>query len=110
MVIKTAIKPGRPKLPSKRPLGSALDFGRYVAKSMGYYQEYNLQRYDPQVYFDKYAYKPQKRVSGYLGKKIHKSKTTSGNNKFGKARSRFQLRADFNKSYQKCGKSSYCSQ
>ncbi len=41
---------------------------------MGWYDEYNLKQYDPGYYFDKYSYKPQKRVSGYLGKAFHAKK------------------------------------
>ncbi len=74
MVIKTVVKPKGVKLPSKRPFGSIVDFGREVLKTYGFYQEYNLQRYDPQVYVDKYTYKPHKRLTGYAGKILHKKK------------------------------------
>ncbi len=41
---------------------------------MGYYDKYNLEKYDPGFYYDRYSYKPQKRVAGYLGQKFHEKK------------------------------------
>ncbi len=87
LVIKTAVKPSRPKLPSKRPLGAFYDIARQGLEISGLYSKYNLQQYDPQVYVDKYTYKPHKRVAGYLGKKLW-SKTKTSYNKLRKTRRR----------------------
>ncbi len=108
MVIKTATKSKRPSLPSKRPFGSVVDIGRQVLKSYGYYQKFNLQRYDPQVYVDKYTYKPRKRVAGYLGKAIQ-SKTSTSYNKFGKAYRGRKSNIVYDKRCHFTGKGSNCS-
>ncbi len=72
MVIKTAVKPKGPKLPSKRPFGSIYDIAKEFAKTYGYYED--IKQYDPGYYIDKYTYKPRKRVAGYLGQKLHEKK------------------------------------
>ncbi len=75
MVIKTAVVPRGPKLPSKRPGSAIIDLTREALKVSGYYNEYQLWRYDPdylyQKHVGKYTYKPRKRVAGYLGKALH---------------------------------------
>ncbi len=67
MVIKTAVKPKGPNLPSKRPLGTVYEAGKYVLKTLGYYEEFK--QYDPGYYYEqyiqKYTYKPRKRLTGY---------------------------------------------
>ncbi len=77
MVIKTAYKPKGASLPSKRPFSSVYYAGRKALQYYGYYDKYNLRRYDPEVYFEKYRYKPLKRTAGYLGRAIHARKTRS---------------------------------
>ncbi len=69
LVIKTAVKPKGPKLPSKKPFGAFYDTAKEVLKTYGYYED--IKQYDPGYYFDKYTYKPQKRIAGYLGQKIY---------------------------------------
>ncbi len=76
MVIKTAYKPKGPSLPSRRPFSSVYYAGRKALQYYGYYDKYNLQRYDPEVYIEKYRYKPLKRTAGYLGRALH-AKTIS---------------------------------
>ncbi len=87
LVIKTVVKPRGPTLPSKRPGQLIYETIKYGLKTMGWYDEYDLQRFDPGYYVEKYTYKPQKRVSGYLGKAIH-SQNANANSKFRKAYSR----------------------
>ncbi len=72
MVIKTAVKPGKAKLPSKRPFGSAYNIAKQGLKYFGYYKD--IQQYDPGYYFEKYSYKPYKRVTGYAGQILHAKK------------------------------------
>ncbi len=67
LVIKTASRQKRPALPGKKPLGSIYNLAREGLKYYGYYDKYNLRQYDPEVYIDKYTYKPQKRIIGYAG-------------------------------------------
>ncbi len=75
LVIKTAVKPRGPNLPSKRPLGSIYEFAKFTAKQFGIYQE--IKQYDPGYYIEKYTYKPRKRIAGYLGQKLHEKKQKS---------------------------------
>ncbi len=108
MVIKTAVKQSRPKLPSKKPFGAIYDIARQGLEISGLYSKYNLQQYDPQVYVDKYTYKPHKRVAGYLGKKLW-SKTKTSNNKFRKTRRRRYTSVVCNNDGFLNSKSSHCS-
>ncbi len=75
MVIVTAHKPKGPNLPSKRPFSSVYEAAKYGLKTSGYYQQYDLERYDPDVLYKKhvgkYTYKPRKRLAGYVGQKIY---------------------------------------
>ncbi len=79
LVIVTAHKPKGPNLPSKRPFGTVYEAAKYGLKASGYYKQYNLERYDPDVLYKKhvgkYTYKPRKRVAGYVGQKIHEKKS-----------------------------------
>ncbi len=79
LVIKTAFKPKGPNLPSKRPFGTVYQVVKKGLQYSGYYDRYNLRRYDPDYLYEKYAkkytYKPRKRVAGYLGQKLHEKKT-----------------------------------
>jgi len=109
MVIKTGTRQKRPGLPSKRPFGSVYHIVREGLKTHGFYQEYNLQQYDPQVYVDKYTYKPHKRIAGYAGKTLHESKTPAGYSKFGKTYSRRRSQYYNDKRCKTFGKGSYCS-
>ncbi len=72
LVIKTAVKPSGPSLPSKRPFGTFYKIAKETLDYYGYYQQ--IKQYDPGYYFDKYKYKPRKRVAGYLGQKLHEKK------------------------------------
>ncbi len=78
MVIVTAHKPKGPNLPSKRPLGAFYEAAKYGLKASKLYAKYDLQRYDPDVLYEKhvgkYTYKPRKRLAGYVGQKIHEKK------------------------------------
>ncbi len=69
LVIKTAIKPRGPSLPSKRPGQLIYETIKTGLKISGYYDEYELFRYDPDVLYERYAkkytYKPRKRLTGY---------------------------------------------
>ena len=75
LVIKTAYKPRGPSLPSRRPFSTLYQAGKAGLKYYGYYDKYQLQRYDPDYLYEKhvkrYTYKPRKRVAGYLGQYIH---------------------------------------
>ncbi len=70
MVIKTAVKPKGPSLPSKKPGQLIYNLAKEGLKVSGLYDEYNLQRYDPDVLYEKhiskYLYKPRKRLTGYV--------------------------------------------
>ncbi len=90
LVIKTAIRPKGPSLPSRRPFASVYELAKYGLKSFGYYQE--IQKYDPGYYVQKYTYKPRKRLAGYLGQTVH-SKKNASNYKFGKTYSRQRSRS-----------------
>ena len=74
MVIKAATRQKRPKISGKKPFGTIYKLAREGLKYYGYYDKYNLRQYDPQVYVDKYTYKPHKRLVGYAGlsKRIRK--------------------------------------
>ncbi len=93
MVIKTAVKPKGPKLPSKRPLGSLYQLGKLGLQSLGYYED--IKQYDPGYHLerfrDKYSYKPRKRLAGYLGQAIHAKKK-----KFSSAHSKFYYQQAYN--------------
>ncbi len=113
MVIKTAVKPRGPSLPSKRPFGHIYQFIKTGLQQTGYYDKYDLRRFDPdylhQKYVGKYTYKPRKRVAGYLGKALWQKKNLPYG-KYGKTR--LVVNLQFNK-YQQCSgysKGSYCSQ
>ncbi len=90
LVIKTVSGQYGPKLPSKRPFGSVYELAKQGLKSYGYYEDFK--QYDPGYYFDKYSYKPQKRLAGYLGQKLWSQKKILRNasgNKLNQERSRF---------------------
>jgi len=91
MVIKTAIKPKGPSLPSKRPFGTLYEVAKLGLKSLGYYDQ--IKQYDPGYYLEKYrkrySYKPRKRVTGIaLQTRGFLKKAPYGYNKLGKTRSR----------------------
>ncbi len=69
MVIVTAHKPKGPNLPSKRPFGTAYQVAKRGLQLSGYYDKYDLRRFDPgyyqEKYIKKYTYKPRKRLTGY---------------------------------------------
>ena len=90
LVIKTAVKPGRPKLPSKRPFGAIYDVAKEFAKEYGYYESFK--QYDPGYYIDKYTYKPHKRVAGYLGQVLHKRIRSPTRSSFSKYSQQYQER------------------
>ncbi len=88
LVIKTVVKPRRPSLPSKRPFSNLYQIGKQAVKFSGYYEKYNLRRYDPDVLYEKhvkrYSYKPRKRLTGYAlrTKGFLRKKTYGSNSKF----------------------------
>ncbi len=94
LVIKTAVKPRGPGLPSRRPFGSVYQAGKAGLQLSGYYDKYQLWRYDPdylyQKHVRKYTYKPRKRVAGYLGQAFH-------------AKKRIQTRYQVYKKFSNCG-------
>jgi len=82
--LKTATRQKRVSIPGKKPFGTIYNLARRGIKYSGYYDKYNLRQYDPQVYVDKYTYKPRKRIAGYLGQKLHgkKKKFRSSRNSY----------------------------
>ncbi len=98
LVIKTAFKPRGPNLPSRRPFGSIYQAGKKFVKYSGYYDKYELWRYDPDYLYEKYAkkytYKPRKRLTGYVFQTkgfLQKKKTFKAwyDSRFGQERSNF---------------------
>ncbi len=91
MVIITGAKQKRPGLPSKRPFGTFYESIKYGLKTQGYYDKYDLKRYDPGYYHEKYVskyyYKPRKRLAGYLGQELY---GTRKKKKLGVYKYRFQ--------------------
>ncbi len=92
MVIKTAVKPKRASLPSRRPFASVYELVKLGLKSQGYYQQ--IQKYDPGYYTEKYqkrySYKPRKRITGYaLQTRGFFKKAPFSYNKFRKTHRRF---------------------
>ncbi len=89
-MIVTQSKQRTPSLPSKKPFGIIYEGIKQGLKTAGLYQEYGLERFDPEVlhqkYIGKYYYKPRKRVAGYAGQKLWSKK---------------KLHATRNKQYQK---------
>ena len=71
-MIVTSIPTNRPSLPSKRPFGTIYNIGKQYLKVSGIYDKYNLRQYDPGYYFEKYSYKPRKRIAGKLGQELQK--------------------------------------
>ncbi len=69
LVIKTAFKPRGPNLPSKRPFGTIYQVAKAGLQLSGYYDKYDLRRFDPDYLYKKhverYTYKPGKRAIGY---------------------------------------------
>ncbi len=63
LVIKTAVKQRRPGLPSKRPFGTLYKIAKESLQYLGYYED--IKQYDPGYYFERYSYKPRKRLTGY---------------------------------------------
>ncbi len=105
MVIKTATNQKRPSLPSKRPFGTLYQIAKTGLQYTGYYDEYNLQRYDPEYLYEKhvgkYAYKPRKRITGALQKT--KGFLHATGNKFNKKSSYNKRWCNFNnKQYSYC--------
>ncbi len=76
-------------------IGVAYEGFKTASKSLGFYRD--IEPYLPDTYIDKYRYKPQKRISGYIGKKIHKSKTKTRHHKFRKTCSEFHRWNNFDK-------------
>ncbi len=87
--------------------GSIYTIGKRFAEYAGYAKD--IQPYLPETYIDKYTYKPQKRLSGYVGQKIHKPKTKTSYSKFGKTRSRFFGYNSNSHCSQTGSKSGYCT-
>ncbi len=115
LVIKTAVKPRGPGLPSKRPFGHVYQAIKTGVQLSGYYDKYDLRRYDPDYLYEKYVkrytYKPRKRVTGYaLSTKGFLKKTPTGHNKLGKTYSRPNSGTDWNYCNYHSSKSGYCSQ
>ncbi len=113
MVIKTAVKPKGPSLPSKRPLGTLYEVAKLGLKSLGYYNE--IKQYDPgfwvQKYRDRYSYKPRKRLTAYaLQTRGFLKKAPFANRRFRKTRGRLYNSPGFDKCSKNTGKGSYCSQ
>ncbi len=76
-MIVTSQSTKRPTLPtSKRPGALIYETGKFIAQKYGFYKD--IQQYDPGYYFDKYSYKPRKRIAGYLGQKLHEKKKKFG--------------------------------
>ncbi len=88
-------------------VGSAYTIGKRLAGYAGYAKD--IQPYLPETYIDKYIYKPRKRIAGYLGKTIHKSKTKTSYNKFRKTRRGFFGGPDNYNRQVACSKGSYCT-
>ncbi len=95
MVIKTVHKPKGPNLPSKKPFGTVYQAVKSGLQFYGYYDQ--IKQYDPGYYVEKYTYKPQKRLSGYLGQTIHKKKNAS----YGKYRKTYSEFCRFSKFYKR---------
>ncbi len=53
-------------------VSGAYEIGKTVAKGYGYYKD--IEPYLPDRYIEKYTYKPGKRITGYLGQKLHEKK------------------------------------
>ncbi len=87
--------------------GYAYEGLKYTSKAFGFYQD--IQPYLPETYLDRYRYKPRKRVAGYLGQAVYKSKDATSYNKLGKARGRRYSSSYSNKCGKNTGKSGYCS-
>ncbi len=56
--------------PKGAVFGTAYTGFKNLAKAYGFYKD--IKPYFPETYIDRYRYKPRKRISGYLGKAIHK--------------------------------------
>ncbi len=116
LVIKTAVKPGRPGLPSRRPFGSVFKTVKAGLQYSGYYDKYDLRRFDPdylyQKYVGKYSYKPRKRIAGELGRALWSKKKklrSSSRGKFYQKREEFHKRSYLDHHYSRHSKSSYFS-
>ncbi len=80
---------------------------KMFSKTLGFYQD--IKPYLPETYLDKYRYKPHKRVAGYIGKAVYKSKNATSYNKFRKTRGCHQPAGSDNKYGIHSSKSSHCS-
>ncbi len=56
-------------------LGYAYEGLKYASRTYGFYKD--IKPYLPETYLDRYRYKPRKRVAGYLGQTIYKTKNGS---------------------------------
>ncbi len=114
MIIAGKSQSQKPKIspigtrPSKAGyLSGAYEVGKIGLRTYGYYSD--IEPYLPDKYVDKYTYKPNKRIAGYLGQTFHSKKNTS-NYKFGKTRSQRYSSGNYNEFCSAFGKGSYCSQ
>ncbi len=87
--------------------GYAYEGLKVTSKALGFYQD--IKPYLPETYLDKYRYKPGKRVAGYIGQKLHKSKVKTSNYKFRKTCSGRVLHSGHYSSTKNISQSSYCS-
>ncbi len=81
---------------------------KHVARVYGFYKD--IQPYLPETTIDRYRYKVHKRTSGYVGQKIHKSKTSTGYNQLRETRGKRIGFSNFNQCRQTSSKSGYCYQ
>ena len=72
LVIVTATRRTKVSLPSKRPFSSVYELAKQASKTLGYYED--IKQYDPGYYFERYSYKPRKRLAGYAGQILHGKK------------------------------------
>ncbi len=69
-MIVTAWDTKRPTSPKPgKPFGLAYELTKGTLDFYGYYKKYDLKRFDPEYYYDKYVkkytYKPRKRITGH---------------------------------------------
>ncbi len=70
MVIKTAVKPRGPSLPSKRPFGIFYEAAKQGLRTLGLYED--IKQYDPGYYYERYSYKTPKRVRSKIAQELQK--------------------------------------
>ncbi len=108
MVIKTSINVKRPNITSKRPGGLIYETVKYGLQELGYYNQ--IRQYDPGFYFDRYSYKPRKRIAGYVGQKLWSKKIRyAAGNQFDQKRCDRQRGNWYNTCHNQSSKSSFKS-